>query len=111
MHGDGFVIGQPPQPRFGIARRWVDRHRADLDRTEAEPGERADRCAALVKACGEANRVREIEAGNAGCEPGVVDRGGGPHRSGSPAETRTGGNGEVMRGFRIEPEGERAEKR
>jgi len=42
-----------------------------------------------------------------GLEPVVVDAGRSPHRSRGPAQTRTGSNGQMMGGFRIEPERQR----
>jgi hypothetical protein len=110
MHDDGLVIRQAPQTRFWVAAGWIDGDRTDLDRTEPEPGECADGCATFVEAGGKPNRGREMQAGDVNCKPVIASARCRPHRSRGPAETGACRDCKVMRGLRIEPERERADK-
>ena len=58
---DGLVALQPEQPRPRIADLRQRRHRADLDKAEAETQQRIGRLRALVEACGHADRIGKIQ--------------------------------------------------
>jgi hypothetical protein len=58
----GFVALQAEQPRPRIAGLRLRRHRADLDKAEAQPQQGIGDLRALVEAGGHADRIGEIQA-------------------------------------------------
>ena len=65
---DRAVLGQPEQPRARVAGLRPRRGGADLDEAEAGAAEGGDGAGVLVEAGGEAERVRQLEPGEAGGE-------------------------------------------
>src|SRR5258705_154115 len=78
--------------------------------TVFQPGNVGFGRAVFAEAGGEANGVKEMQAGHTGRKPVIVDTRHGPHRACGPAETRACRNREMMRGLRIEAERERTNK-
>ena len=68
----GLVALEAEQPRPRIAALRLRRHRADLDKAEAEPQQRVRHLGVLVEARGHADRIGEIEAEGAHRELAVV---------------------------------------
>jgi hypothetical protein len=89
---------------LGIAGLGPGRHRAHLDEAEAEVAQGVDGLAVLVQASGQAHRVGEVQAH----DPLGQDR----HLGQEQLEQAQGvglaqaGHGEVVGGFRVEPEEE-----
>ena len=83
---------------------------ADLDETEAEPGERSARLAALVEAGGETDRRGKREPGDGDGEPRIVHRGQASQRVAGKAEARAERQRQPVRGFGVEPEQQRPQQ-
>jgi hypothetical protein len=93
----GLVPLEPEQPRPRIAGLRLRRHRADLNKAEAEPQQRVRHLRVLVEACGNADRVREVEAEGANRQFRVV--GARPDRR----QQFQALDRQAMRIFRVEP--------
>ncbi len=99
---DGAVPGQAEQARARVAGLRPRGGGADLDEAEAGAAERGEGVGVLVEAGGEAERVRQVEAGEAGGEPRRGDRARARAEAGAEPE-----DGEPVRGLGIEAAQER----
>ena len=102
---DGLPQRQAEKARLGVAWLWPRRHRADFDMAETQRRQPLDALAVLVEPGGQADPIGEFQAHDAHRRALRCSAG---HRKVQRMRGAEAGEGQVVGGFRVEREEERA---